>query len=63
MKNGEPYYLVRVTVAGEELAKLQGREIVPGMPVQVYADAGSRTFLQYLFDPISSLLRKSLRED
>jgi len=60
---GEPYYLMRVTVSGTELKKLSGLEIVPGMPAEVYADGGSRTLMQYLFDPISSLFRKSLRED
>lgn len=60
---GEPYYLMRVTVGGDELKKLNGLEILPGMPAEVYADGGSRTMLQYLFDPISSLVRKSLRED
>lgn len=60
---GEPYYLMRVTVTGDEIKKLNGLEIVPGMPAEIYSDGGSRTMLQYLFDPISSLVRKSLRED
>jgi len=60
---GEPYYLMRVTVSGEEIKKLNGLEIVPGMPAEVFSDGGSRTMMQYLFDPISSLVRKSIRED
>ncbi len=60
---GEPYYLMRVTVSGAEMKKLNGVAVVPGMPAEIFADGGSRTLMQYLFDPISSLVRKSLRED
>lgn len=60
---GEPYYLMRVTVSGEEIKKLNGLEIVPGMPAEVFSDGGSRTMMQYLFDPISSIVRKSVREN
>ncbi|MFZ4535297.1 HlyD family type I secretion periplasmic adaptor subunit [Propionivibrio sp.] len=60
---GEPYYLMRVTVSGEEMKKLSGLEIVPGMPAEVYSDGGSRTMMQYLFEPISSLMHRSVRED
>ncbi|AGX86787.1 HlyD family type I secretion periplasmic adaptor subunit [Candidatus Symbiobacter mobilis] len=59
----EPYYLMRVAISGEELRKLGSVDVVPGMPVEVYADGGSRTLLQYLFDPVSTVVRKSLRED
>lgn len=59
----EPYYLMRAIVPGSELKKLNGLEILPGMPAEVYADGGSRTLLQYLFDPITSLVRKGMRED
>jgi membrane fusion protein, epimerase transport system len=59
----ESYYLIRIAVAGNELEELQDIEIIPGMPVEVYADGGSRTMLQYLFDPISGLMRRSLREE
>jgi membrane fusion protein, epimerase transport system len=60
---GEPYYLMRVTITGEELKKLNGLEVVPGMPAEVFSNGGSRTMVQYLFDPIAGLVRKSFRED
>lgn len=60
---GEPYYLMRVTVSGAEMKKLNGLEVVPGMPAEVFSDGGSRTMMQYLFDPIASLVNKSMRED
>jgi epimerase transport system membrane fusion protein len=60
---GEPYYLMRVTVSGAEMKKLNGLEVVPGMPAEVYSDGGSRTMMQYLFDPLDVFLRKSMRED
>ncbi len=59
----EPYYLMRISVLEDEMSKLNSREVVPGMPVEIYADAGNRTLLQYLFGPLTSLVRKSLREE
>jgi len=59
----EPFYLMRVTVAGSELEKLHSQEILPGMPAEVYANAGSRTLFQYLTEPLFGVVKKSLRED
>lgn len=60
---GEPYYLMRVTVSGEEMRRLGNLSIVPGMPVEIFTDGGERTLLQYLADPITSLGQRSLREE
>ena len=35
----------------------------PGMPVESYIVTGSRTFLQYLFDPITISMRRAFREE
>src|SRR6185369_2733824 len=35
-KTGFSYYLARVAIAPEELAKLQGLRLVPGMPVEAF---------------------------
>lgn len=60
---GESFYLMRVKVGSSELGKLNGLVVVPGMPADIFVDGGSRTLLQYVLDPVSSLFRKSLRED
>lgn len=60
---GESYYLVRLSVKDREMSKLAGLAILPGMPAEVYVNAGSRTLLNYLFDPLTSVFRKAMRED
>tara|TARA_R110002073_G_scaffold229752_2_gene390588 strand:+ start:9548 stop:10852 length:1305 start_codon:yes stop_codon:yes gene_type:complete len=60
--NGVSYYEVRVTVPAAELAKLGDREIIPGMPVEVFIFSGrSRTTLDYLFEPIGESLFRGAR--
>lgn len=60
---GETYYLMRITISSEEIKKLNGLQVVPGMPAEVFLNGGSRTMVQYLFDPLSSMVKKSFRED
>ena len=60
--NGVSYYEVRVTVPAAELARLGDREIIPGMPVEVFIFSGrSRTTLDYLFEPIGESLFRGAR--
>ena len=61
---GALYYLARLNVADTELAKLSRKqEVLPGMPVEVYLNGGSRTLIQYLFEPVSTVFRKGMREE
>ena len=57
-----PYYLARVEVTPEGIGKLQGRNLRPGMSVDVVIKTGERSFMRYLMDPISRRLFESLRE-
>ena len=47
------YYVVRIRVPEEELAKLGEVKIRPGMPVAIMIMGGQRTALQYLSDPLT----------
>ena len=58
-----PYYLARVQVNPESLEELGDLELQPGMPTEVYINTGSRTFLQYLFRPLSDVVARSFNED
>nr|VFK48632.1 MAG: membrane fusion protein, protease secretion system/membrane fusion protein, epimerase transport system [Candidatus Kentron sp. TC] len=60
---GHPFYLLRLSVGESEMAKLSGLTIIPGMPVEVFIDAGGRTMMEYLFDPLTAVLRKGMREE
>jgi membrane fusion protein, epimerase transport system len=57
-----PYYAVHVRVTPEALEKAGDLRLQAGMPAEVFIKATARTTLQYLFDPISSYLRRSMRE-
>ncbi len=56
------YYTVRVSLPGEELARLGDRHLVSGMPAEVFIQTGSRTMLSYMFKPITEQLNRMFRE-
>lgn len=51
-RDNQPYYLVRVKVPPSEVARLQGRALQAGMPVEVFVKTGERSLLNYLFKPL-----------
>ena len=53
---GFPYYLARVEVSQESLQELGDLSLVPGMPAEVFIATGARTFLQYVFKPLTNAL-------
>lgn len=56
------YYEARVRISSEEMKRTTGVDITPGMPVDVFIFSGkSRTFLDYLLEPLSESLFKGLR--
>ncbi len=61
--SGEQYYLMHISVPVNEMARMDDYDIVPGMPVEISVNAGSRTFLNYIMDPLTSVLRRSLQEE
>ena len=56
------YYVVHVRVTPEALAKAGDLKLQAGMPAEVYIKTPPRTALQYVLDPISGFLQRSLRE-
>ena len=59
---GLKYYTVRLTIPEEELAKLEGKHLVPGMPVEAFIKTSSRTVLSYLVKPVSDQIAHALKE-
>lgn len=56
------YYEARVRISSAEMERTTGVDIIPGMPVDVFIFSGkSRTFLDYLLEPLSESLFKGLR--
>jgi protease secretion system membrane fusion protein len=56
------YYTARVIVTAEELKKLPDVQIRPGMIADVIVQTGHRTFMNYLFKPLTDSMAVSLKE-
>ncbi|HIJ63712.1 MAG TPA: HlyD family type I secretion periplasmic adaptor subunit [Rhodospirillaceae bacterium] len=57
-----PYYLLRVAVDRQSLARLPEVHLAPGMPAEVMVVTGTRTLLDYVLMPIATSLRHALIE-
>ena len=56
------YYLVRININDGELARLEGKTLVPGMPVEVYLQTGDRTIMSYLVKPMVDQITHAFKE-
>ncbi|MCJ2071805.1 HlyD family type I secretion periplasmic adaptor subunit [Methylobacterium sp. J-030] len=61
-RTGSFYYLVRLGVTKDELAKLDGAKLMPGMPVEAFIRTADRTILSYLTKPLVDQARRAFRE-
>ncbi|HUS96614.1 MAG TPA: HlyD family type I secretion periplasmic adaptor subunit [Hyphomicrobiaceae bacterium] len=61
-KTAQNYYVARISITPASLAKLKGLTLVPGMPVEVFAQTGARTALSYLAKPITDQFNRAFRE-
>ena len=61
-RTGVSYYTVRITLPPEEVARLEGAKLVPGMPVDSYIQTGGRTALAYLVKPLRDQARRAFKE-
>ena len=62
-RTGGSFYLARLQVNPESMEELGDLALMPGMPAEVYINTGSRTFMQYLFKPLSNAAARSFNED
>jgi len=49
-------------IDGDELAKLDNKALVPGMPVEVFVKTEDRNVLSYLVKPVTDQIAHALRE-
>jgi HlyD family type I secretion membrane fusion protein len=61
-RTGQSYFVATVSVDRSALKNFPDARLIPGMPVEVALDTGSRTALEYLFEPIRDVMRKGMRE-
>ncbi len=61
-RTGQAYFAVAVTVDRSALQEQKIIRIMPGLPVEVSINTGSRTVLDYFIEPISDVFRHGMRE-
>jgi HlyD family secretion protein len=61
-KSGATYYLVHIATPPEEIARLDGLKLLPGMPVEAFIQTEARTVLSYLVKPLRDQVVKAFRE-
>lgn len=57
-----PYYLARVELTPKGIEELQGRQLRPGMAVDIVIKTGERSLLTYLLAPLSKRVFTALQE-
>jgi membrane fusion protein, type I secretion system len=61
-KTGVPFYIVRIELPPEQVARLNGLKLIPGMPVEAFIQSDERTVLSYLVKPLQDQVMKAFRE-
>jgi HlyD family secretion protein len=61
-RTGASYYTARVSLKSQELEKLGGSKLVPGMPVDVFIKTQGRTALSYLIKPLRDQAERAFKE-
>jgi HlyD family type I secretion membrane fusion protein len=61
-KTGAVYFVARIHIEKDQLERLDGKELYPGMPVEVMIATGDTTLLNYMVQPITDLMRRGFTE-
>ncbi|MGH7635595.1 MAG: HlyD family secretion protein, partial [Gemmatimonadaceae bacterium] len=61
-QTGAAYYVVHVSVPPGALAEAGNLRLQAGMPAEIFIRTDERTVVDYLFAPVTSYLRRAMRE-
>ncbi|MGO9758859.1 MAG: HlyD family type I secretion periplasmic adaptor subunit [Roseiarcus sp.] len=61
-RTGQPYFMVKIDVPVDQMTKLQGKELFPGMPAEVLIRGEARRVIAYLTQPLTDKLGLVFRE-
>jgi HlyD family secretion protein len=61
-RTGTSYYVARVQLSPEQLAKMGDAKLLPGMPVDVFIKTPGRTALSYLMKPLRDQAERAFKE-
>ncbi len=56
------YYIARIEISDDEMKKLTGLRLVPGMPAEVQIKTDERSALSYLIKPLTDQFAKAFKE-
>jgi len=62
-RTGASYYTAELRPNAGEIEKLDGLDILPGMPVEAFIKTQDRTPLDYLIKPLANYFTRAFRED
>ncbi len=62
-RTGTSYYQAEIELTPESYQKMDGIELLPGMPAEVLINTGQRTVVEYLLQPITNALSRAFIED
>ncbi|MFL5025916.1 MAG: HlyD family type I secretion periplasmic adaptor subunit [Microvirga sp.] len=60
-RTGATYYIVRISISDEQVARLDGLKLLPGMPVEAFIQTGERTIMSYLTKPFTDQAARSFK--
>ncbi len=61
-KTGAAYFTARLKLKDGEAARLGDKNLLPGMPAEVFIATGDRTVISYLVKPLADQVRRTFRE-
>ena len=61
-RSGQSYYVVRIGISPEQVARLGTVKLVPGMPVEAFIKTYDRTVMSYFTKPLHDQILRAFRE-
>ncbi|KZK84354.1 Type I secretion system membrane fusion protein PrsE [Pseudovibrio sp. W64] len=61
-KTGLSFYMAELTISENQLDKLGGKNLVPGMPVEAFIQTENRTVISYIMKPMVDQIAHAMRE-
>jgi HlyD family secretion protein len=59
---GSSYFNIEVSVLDDQLTKLQGKTLIPGMPADIFIQTQERSVFDYLTGPLRDTFKKTMRD-
>jgi HlyD family secretion protein len=61
-RTGASYYVIEADIPPGQIARLGGRRLTPGMPVEVFVQTRERTIMSYLTGPLTDQLKRAFAD-